>query len=225
MAGHKSTEWAYDFLTEINCPVTMTNVQFLYDWMHMESGGGGGKFNPLNTVQPWPGATDYNTVGVKNYLTYEDGIAATRTVIAEVPYADIVAALKAGNSRVRLVNAVTHSIWGTPTIPNVTIASGVEMIIIASPHTPLLPGRTAQAIWNPLNPFQIRLENGARMQGDMPTGTPGVYIVKIIVPAGFLPIGMAPHIYKTGANAGKPDGSGVYVSDDHQDTYDFLWKT
>lgn len=39
--------------------------------------GGTASFNPWNTTQPWPRATIYNKVGVRNYATGADGIAAT----------------------------------------------------------------------------------------------------------------------------------------------------
>lgn len=44
-------------------------------WARAE--GGTATNNPWNTTQPWPGATNYNSVGVKNYRTGSDGVAAT----------------------------------------------------------------------------------------------------------------------------------------------------
>jgi hypothetical protein len=44
-------------------------------WTRAE--GGTAAFNPFNTTEPWPGATDYNTALVKNYPTASAGIAAT----------------------------------------------------------------------------------------------------------------------------------------------------
>lgn len=44
-------------------------------WMQAE--GGSAKFNPLNTTQEMPGATDFNWVGVKNYVSFKQGVQAT----------------------------------------------------------------------------------------------------------------------------------------------------
>lgn len=226
LQGHTALEWTYDFLTALGAPCSQINVQILFEWMNEESGGGGGMFNPLNTVQPFPGATNYNSVGVKNYLTYADGIAATVMVITDGQYDGIVSALKAGNSVIQLITGITTSIWGTKTIPSIKLPIGVEMQIIPSPHAPLLPGRTPAVIWNPLVPLQLRLENGARMKGDLASGPDGgVHIVKIVLPAGFAVIGIGPRIHKSGTQIGTPDGTGIVVFDDHQNTYDYYWMT
>lgn len=44
-------------------------------WQRAE--GGTAAFNAWNTTEPWPGATDYNAQGVKNYATASAGTAAT----------------------------------------------------------------------------------------------------------------------------------------------------
>lgn len=218
-------EWVHAFLTALKAPVSFINVQIVYDWIYSESGGGGGMWNPLNTVQPYPGATDYNTVGVKNYLSWDDGIAATIIVITDGQYDEIVNALRAGNSVIRLKDAITTSIWGTHILFDRKLPIGVEMQIIASPHAPIIPGRTPAVLWNPLLPNQLRLENGARMKGDQVTADPNVHTIKIVGAGGYAIIGIAPRIYKAGANIGQPDGTGIVVFDDHQDTYDYFWTT
>lgn len=44
-------------------------------WQRAE--GGEARFNAWNTTEPWPGSTDYNAAGVKNYPTATTGTAAT----------------------------------------------------------------------------------------------------------------------------------------------------
>ena len=44
-------------------------------WQRAE--GGTAKYNAWNTTEPWPGATDYNSAGVKNYPSAYAGTAAT----------------------------------------------------------------------------------------------------------------------------------------------------
>ena len=48
---------------------------FMYAWRQAE--GGKAKNNPFNTTFKMPGATSYNSIGVKNYETPEKGIEAT----------------------------------------------------------------------------------------------------------------------------------------------------
>ena len=44
-------------------------------WQKAE--GGTARFNAWNTTEPWPGATNYNPQGVKNYPNAATGTAAT----------------------------------------------------------------------------------------------------------------------------------------------------
>lgn len=44
-------------------------------WARAE--GGTARFNPWNTTEPWPGATGYNSAGVKNYPSAYAGVQAT----------------------------------------------------------------------------------------------------------------------------------------------------
>lgn len=60
---------------ELDIPFTVHNRIALATWMQTE--GGDAWFNPLNTTQDMPGATAYNWVGVKNYVSAEQGIDAT----------------------------------------------------------------------------------------------------------------------------------------------------
>lgn len=48
--------------------------------------GGTARFNPWNTTEPWPGATEYNSAGVKNYPSAKAGIAATLATLRNGRY-------------------------------------------------------------------------------------------------------------------------------------------
>lgn len=52
--------------------------------------------NPLATTLPWAGATDFNSVGVKNYPSFNDGVAATAQTL-RTGYPAITGDLRAGN--------------------------------------------------------------------------------------------------------------------------------
>ena len=49
----------------MGAPLTDRNVYFLVAWMDME--GTSAKWNPLATTTRGSGASDFNSVGVKNY--------------------------------------------------------------------------------------------------------------------------------------------------------------
>jgi hypothetical protein len=94
---------------------TKSNMFFMYAWRQAE--GGGAKNNPFNTTLKIPGATNYNSVGVKNYRTSEDGIQATcKTLINgrdKYGYGKIIDGLKNDVGLSKLSDAVVSSKWGT----------------------------------------------------------------------------------------------------------------
>lgn len=87
--------WARSFLATIGAPQTAANIQSVMAWINRE--GGGGQNNPLNTTYPLPGATDFNSVHVKNYSTVAIGILANARTIMGGGYGDILSALRSGN--------------------------------------------------------------------------------------------------------------------------------
>ena len=108
------SQWAADFLNKIGAPLTQDNIKFMVAWQRAESGGGGGQFNPLNTTQGgYPGESNLNSVGVKNYQSYADGIDANAKVINNGLYGGILDALRRGNDALGAAAALTSSPWGT----------------------------------------------------------------------------------------------------------------
>src|SRR5688572_6074200 len=68
--------WAVDFLTGLgNGEPSGATVAMVVAWQTEESTTA--QFNPLATSQDMPNATVFNSHGVKNYASYEDGIMAT----------------------------------------------------------------------------------------------------------------------------------------------------
>jgi hypothetical protein len=100
-------------LKQLNAPVTDENLKFLVAWRQSE--GKAGKYNPFNTTQKMPGATNFNTVGVKNYQTLQDGIDATVKTLTNGRYGCIVNGLKndigAKNISTNCINDLRT--WGT----------------------------------------------------------------------------------------------------------------
>ena len=81
-------------LKKLGAPVTDGNLLFLAAWSQME--GGGATWNPFNSTQPKAGATNYNSVGVKNYKTAEDGLDATYKTMTNGYYPNVLVGLRGG---------------------------------------------------------------------------------------------------------------------------------
>jgi hypothetical protein len=111
-AGVDSIGWARDFLTKVGMPVTSENVRAISAWEQAE--GTKASFNPLATTQSgFAGETKFNSVGVKNYATYQDGIDANAHALLNGRYTNILDALRAGNSAIAVAQAIADSPWGT----------------------------------------------------------------------------------------------------------------
>ena len=104
------SKWSTDLLHALGYPVTASNVAFLNAWQLGE--GTRARFNPLATTQPWSGAGKFNSVGVRNYSSYEDGLAATVKTLRNGRYTEILAALKSGNGTHAAVSSQLNT-WGT----------------------------------------------------------------------------------------------------------------
>lgn len=84
--------WADAVLSSGGWPDTAANEQSLISWALLE--GGGGEYNPLNSTQG--DGTSFNSIGVKNYPSWDDGLTQTVATMTNGYYPDIVAALKSG---------------------------------------------------------------------------------------------------------------------------------
>jgi Putative peptidoglycan binding domain len=69
-------------------------------------------WNPLATTEPWPGGTDFNSVGVKSYSSEGSGIAATWATLTNGRYPEALDAIKRGNATEYVVG-IANSPWGT----------------------------------------------------------------------------------------------------------------
>jgi hypothetical protein len=86
--------WERDVLTALKAPINADTTKFMDEWHAFE--GGSALNNPLNTTQPELGATNYNSVGVKNYPSSAVGTKATVTTLENGRYPDIIGALRSG---------------------------------------------------------------------------------------------------------------------------------
>jgi len=111
-AGVDPVRWANDFLARLGMPPTSENVRAVVAWQQAE--GTAARFNPLATTQGgFDGATNFNSVGVKNYASYDDGLAANVRAITNGRYTDVLAALRKGTSAMEVAEAIKTSPWGS----------------------------------------------------------------------------------------------------------------
>lgn len=120
--GDYSTAWGTQLLKDLGYPVTKANLTYLAAWAQAE--GGSAKYNPFNTTQTMPGATNYNSVGVKNYTSSEQGLQATEKTLTNGRYAGILAGLRAGTSAEMTAAALANSPWGTGNLVEKILGSG-----------------------------------------------------------------------------------------------------
>jgi peptidoglycan hydrolase CwlO-like protein len=116
-AGGKITQvtWAQAFLKSLGVPLTADNVVAIVAWEMAEGGHwyNTAHYNPLNTTQSMPGATVFNSVGVKAYTSWAQGLKASVITIRNGYYGSILDALRRGNDAQAVADAVAASPWGT----------------------------------------------------------------------------------------------------------------
>ncbi len=108
--------WAASVLSKVGAPLSQTNYDTLWNWSHAESGSNVMRWNnPLNTTQPYPGATNANSVGVKIYPNASAGAQATANTLLNGYYPDIVQNLRSGlpTSQWSTKAQAQVSKWGT----------------------------------------------------------------------------------------------------------------
>ena len=113
---HFPIMWRFRLLRAIHASGYRQNRKLLRAWARAE--GGTARYNPLNTTQPWPGSTDYNSVGVKNYPNGAAGIAATASTLVNGHYNGLVADLRRRDNHKTARDIVTDNahefdVWGT----------------------------------------------------------------------------------------------------------------
>ena len=110
-------------LKGIGAPITSNNMAYLYAWRQAE--GGKALYNPFNTTQKASGASNYNSVGVKNYASPEQGVAATVKTMLNERYEHIISCLRNDKAPAETAEALSKSRWGTGELA-VEVISGYE---------------------------------------------------------------------------------------------------
>jgi hypothetical protein len=111
-------EWAKAMLAALSAPVSSDSIDALKTWARFEGGHykNSAAYNPLNTTYSMPGAKGMNSVGVKAYSSWDDGIKATVESLTgkradERGYTAIVEALRKGADKDTILAAINKSAW------------------------------------------------------------------------------------------------------------------
>ena len=105
--------WARGFLARVSAPACQENLTIVVTWETAESTEAA--FNPLATTHAMDGATDFNSIGVKNYRSLDQGLDAARDTLQggadSYGYAAILQDLQACASAEMTAMAINASAW------------------------------------------------------------------------------------------------------------------
>lgn len=106
-------QWSRDFLSHprLRLPTTDNNLKAMVTWIQSENSNA--RFNPLDTTEPWEGSSDFNSAGVKNYSTYQNGLDATVATLLNGLYGPIVQALSSDSPPAVTCSLIENSPWGS----------------------------------------------------------------------------------------------------------------
>lgn len=113
-------DFAKAMLLHLNAPMTKDAIEALKIWQNFEGGHfqNSAKYNPLNTTYDKYSNKSMNSVGVKIYDSWDDGLHATIETLTGAKagvrgYSDIVKALQSGANKEEILAAINNSAWVT----------------------------------------------------------------------------------------------------------------
>lgn len=147
-------------------PSTTNQLRLFQAWAGAE--GGGGAYNPLNSTEPAPGATNFNSVGVKNYPDFKSGVAATIRTIKNGRYPTLLAALRAGDAQAFIAAKGELGTWSGSKDGGVSYANNIAGLFGQSGDLPdILTGNAGVAFGPAPETFTL---HGKRYSYDPATG-------------------------------------------------------
>jgi predicted nucleic acid-binding Zn-ribbon protein len=112
-SGHISYgAWAGSFLRTMGAPSCRSNLVALVAWQYSEFTQAA--WNPLADTLPMPGSTDFNSIGVQDYVSLGQGLQAVRHTLTNGPslgYPAIVSALRDCADAMTTGRAINASAW------------------------------------------------------------------------------------------------------------------
>ena len=105
-------EFTRAVLERLHAPIDSERLYFGVAWAAFEDTEA--LNNPWATTEPGFHSTDFNSVGVKNYPTFDEGVDATVQTLLLSYYSHLVSMLRDPNATVReLLGALDSSPWGS----------------------------------------------------------------------------------------------------------------
>jgi hypothetical protein len=231
--------WTSGLLLRLDYPQGEHNEIGVLTWIRAEWGGAApplAHYNPLNTILSYHGSTPYNSIGVQNYQSYEDGIEATALTLGEDHhnYEPIRNCLASGTpDLIAFIAAISASDWGShPTLDYLTYVTNhleserlllvgssqprEEENMILCPTKPTLANGRQPYAWLDVTNKRVILYNGASLVGDVPSGAVRVWTVPSSA--------MVQAMTTTRDNTTRlPDKRGVVVGAVDGGTFQALW--
>jgi hypothetical protein len=133
-----------ELLRRLGAPVTDNTLGALYAWRQAE--GGKAAYNPFNTTQRAEGSTSYNSVGVQNYTSPEQGVTATVKTLTNGRYEQILSALRANLSPEEIGSAIVASPWGTSNLVLSVVSMYRRGKVVVAPIAAAVGGLPAYAV-------------------------------------------------------------------------------
>lgn len=119
MPQPRSRDWRKALLKRVGAPVTPDNLKLLDTWQRWEGGHtkNGARFNWLNTTHGGQGAVkSINSVGVKAFDSFDNGVNALASTLLNGRYNDIVKGLQSGTPyKYDLSAGLSTWVSGSPT--------------------------------------------------------------------------------------------------------------
>lgn len=105
-------EFGREVYRRLSIPSNGKTLTFFVAWAAFENNHAAN--NPLSTTEDWEDCTDYNSVGVKNYLNWLDGVMATVATLNNGAYDYLLKVLRNEKSTPReMMGALNSSPWGS----------------------------------------------------------------------------------------------------------------
>lgn len=155
--------WEDDLLKALGAKPSGAAAGFLDEWHSYEESGATN--NPLNTTEPWPRSTVFNTAGVRNYRTRSDGAAATAKTLQNGRYPALLKALDGAtlvDDAFILQVAQNLIVWGSSNFAHVyykqTTGDDLDDALAKAAPVPAAQGGAqpqvqVQQAWNRLHQF------------------------------------------------------------------------
>lgn len=140
--------WARALLRGLGVPQSAPNLHAIIAWEEAEGGhwNNSARFNPLNTTQEEPGASNTGTQGnIKAYTSWQEGLQATITTLRNGLYGPILSALGRGTSAASVATAIGQSPWGTNAASIAQLAGAPAQPTPASSASASTSGTTASS--------------------------------------------------------------------------------